>query len=47
MKDHMFWNMFLQTGSPEAYLLFSEARKVKDEYVSDHTRPGDQGNQIQ
>ena len=37
MEPKAMWSMFLQTGSPEVYLLYTEARKAKGIYVSDNS----------
>ena len=47
MNPQAMWDMFIQTGAPEAYLLYSEARKAKELYVSDDAGPCDPNNQVQ
>ena len=34
-----YWQLFIDTGAPEMYLLYQQARKTEEYYVSDH--PGD------
>ena len=35
MKSQDFWQIFLETGAPEAYLLYSKALKMKANHVPD------------
>ena len=35
MKNEL-WQLFLETGAPEAYLLYCQAMKMESSYVSDH-----------
>ena len=34
-----YWQLFLETGAPELYLLYQKARRMEERYVSDD--PGD------
>ncbi len=36
MNAQFFWNVFMQTGAPEAYLLYNKAKRMEDSNVSDH-----------
>lgn len=47
MIQQAMWSMFLQTGAPEAYLLYCEARKAKEDYVSDNPGARNQSHEIQ
>jgi len=47
MDAKVYWELFMTTGSPEAYLLYNRARKVEEEDVSDHTGPCASGNRLQ
>lgn len=38
MNAQNLWQVFLDTGSPEMYLLYSQARRVEEHHV-----PDDQG----
>ena len=38
MLSREYWNLFLETGAPEAYLLYTEALHQEEHHVSD--RPG-------
>lgn len=33
-----YWSVFLETGAPEAYLLYSAALKMERNHVSDYSR---------
>ena len=39
MKQEL-WQMFLETGAPEAYVLFSKARRMEESNVPDSQRIG-------
>lgn len=39
MNAQNYWQLFLDTGAPELYLLYQKARRTEEAYVSDH--PGD------
>ena len=47
MKSQAYWQLFLNTGSPEAYLMYNEARRLEQTDVSQHQRPGFAGHTIQ
>lgn len=32
-----YWNLFLKTGSPELYMLYSQALKMEANHVSDNS----------
>lgn len=36
MNAGEYWNMFLETGAPELYLLYTTAQKTEEANVSDH-----------
>lgn len=38
MDASNYWQLFLETGAPEMYLLYQKARKTEEMYVFD--RPG-------
>ena len=38
MDSQNLWQMFLETGAPEMYLLYSKARKMEDIHVLDDQR---------
>lgn len=36
MRSEDYWRLFLDTGAPEAYLLYSKALKMEATDVSEH-----------
>lgn len=46
MNANDFWSLFLDTGAPEAFLLYNHARKMEKENVSNDsgTCPAGNGN---
>lgn len=42
-----YWNIFIKTGLPEAYMLYSKAKKVEASNVSDDKSTGIAGNRLQ
>ena len=47
MKAQEYWQIFLETGAPEVYLLYNNARKMEQSYVLDDSRPGIAGHTLQ
>ena len=47
MKSQDYWQMFLETGAPELYLLFNNARKMENPHVFDDPGPGTPGHSLQ
>ena len=47
MNANDYWNMFLETGAPEMYLLYSRALKMEATNVSDHEGAGAAGHGLQ
>ena len=47
MKSTDYWNIFLETGAPEAYLSYSRALKTENAYVSDHEGSCGKGHGLQ
>ena len=37
MNAANYWELFLETGAPEMYLLYQQARKSEEKHVSDHS----------
>ena len=35
MKAMDYWNLFMDTGAPEAYLMYSRQLKMEESYVPD------------
>ena len=42
-----YWNIFVETGAPEAYLSYTLALKMEERYVSDDAWPGSAGHGLQ
>lgn len=47
MQSVDYWNLFLETGAPEAYLLFQKARKLEAIHVPDDASAGSAGVGLQ
>ena len=47
MKSEMYWQLFLKTGSPEAYLMYNEARRLEQSHVPQYQGPGGSGHTLQ
>lgn len=47
MNAQNYWQMFLETGAPEMYLLYNEARKTEAKHVSDNSSAGVACNGLQ
>lgn len=46
MKANDYWQVFLETGAPEAYLMYTDAKRMESTHVFENARPGDPGNSI-
>jgi len=47
MKSMDYWQLFLETGAPEAYLMYSKQRKSEAAYVYDHSGDRPESNRLQ
>ncbi len=47
MNAKDYWQLFLETGAPEAYLLYSKQMKLEDNYVLDDPGYRPQSNRLQ
>ena len=47
MNSNVYWQLFLETGSPEAYLMFHDARRMEKSYVSQHEGLGGASHTVQ
>lgn len=47
MNARDYWTIFLETGAPEMYLLFHQARRREEAYVSDDSGIGSEGIGLQ
>lgn len=46
MNSSAYWQLFLTTGSPEAYLMYNEAKRLEHSHVFEHERPGATGHSL-
>ena len=37
MESGMFWQLFMETGAPEMYMLYNKARKTEEAHVPNDT----------
>ncbi len=42
-----YWQMFMETGVPEYYLLYNNARKMEKSHVLDDSGAGTAGHSLQ
>ena len=47
MNAANYWQLFLDTGAPEMYLLYQKALKTEENHVSDHTGHRPTGHGLQ
>lgn len=47
MKAQDFWTIFLETGAPEAYLLYNRARRMEETDVFNDPGIGASGHGLQ
>ncbi len=47
MNSAFFWKVFLETGAPEAYLLYHKTKEMEDRHVPDHQSIGAAGDGLQ
>lgn len=47
MNAQDYWQIFLETGAPEMYLLYNNARRMEEFHVLDDSRPGFTGHTLQ
>ncbi len=40
MEKKDYWQLFLETGAPEMYLLYSREKRLENTHVSDHESVG-------
>lgn len=46
MNSNAFWQVFLDTGAPEMYLLYNKARQVEEIHVFNDPGAGSAGNSL-
>ena len=47
MNAQLCWQLFLETGSPEAYLMYNEAKRLEQRHVPQYKGPGGSGHSLQ
>lgn len=47
MNAREYWQLFLETGAPEAHLMYSKQLKSEENHVSDDTRHCLAGDRLQ
>lgn len=47
MTEKDYWRIFMATGSPEAYMLYCQAKRTGDIHVSDNESAGTALNRLQ
>jgi hypothetical protein len=47
MDAASYWQLFLDTGAPEMYLLYQKALKTEENHVSDHSGHRPTGHGLQ
>ena len=47
MKVENLWQAFLETGAPEIYVLYAQAKKMEETHVFDGSGVGPEGNKLQ
>ena len=47
MTSQDYWQIFIETGAPEMYLLYNNARKMEKDHVLDDQRIGVAGHSLQ
>ena len=47
MNSETFWQLFMETGAPEMYMLYNKTRKMEESHVSDNSGPCAAGNSLQ
>ena len=47
MTSQDYWQIFMETGAPEMYLLYNNARKLETSYVPENPGTGAPGHSLQ
>lgn len=47
MDSKDYWQMFMETGAPELYLLYHKAQKMENNHVLDDSGSDSAGNSLQ
>ncbi len=46
MNSQDYWQIFLETGAPEMYLLYNKAKNMENTHVLDNTGTGTQSHTL-
>ena len=46
MESRDYWQLFMETGAPELYLMYHNARKTENKHVFDDSGPGSAGRKL-
>ena len=47
MNSREYWQLFLETGAPEIYMMYTQTLKSEEGYVSEYHRLGIEGQRLQ
>ena len=47
MRSKDYWQAFVETGAPEFYTLYSQAKRMENSHVPDDQGPGAPGYRLQ
>jgi hypothetical protein len=47
MDSQEYWQLFMETGAPEIYMMYTKALKSEGTYVPEHHGPGAEGQRLQ
>ena len=47
MRSENLWQVFLDTGAPELYVLYAQAKKVEETHVFNSSRISPQSGELQ
>ena len=47
MKANDYWTIFMETGAPEMYLMYTKALRMEESHVPDHPGAGAAGHGLQ
>ena len=47
MKAKDYWQLFLETGAPELYMMYTQAHKSEEIHVPEHSGAGAAGHGLQ
>lgn len=47
MNAREYWQLFMETGAPEVYMMYTQALKSEGNHVSEHHRPGSESQRLQ